>query len=409
MSEYYDPHVIMGLTYKVILVDRKSRTVTAQLPNGSTAVLTGLDGKLPGRGDIIFVSEEYWEIISDSAWLCTDTIAIVRAILDDKRIIVESNYSIKATNNPKDLDVELGNTIEYNDIDGIVGIISRKPIKGQVFTDSMDTPDGYLYEKSTEGFTFDDFGGYPEVVARAQELIRNQLENRPFLDAMKVRPIRGILLTGPPGTGKTFLARIIAQESKANFFLVNGPTVVSKWLGEAENTLRQIFDAAKKSENGAIIFFDEIDSIAADRSGDTHEASKKLVAQLLTLMDGFNENDGNVVVIAATNRADSLDPAIRRPGRFDWEIEFGQPTIKDRLEILLKSIARHSTSLDLPVTDVVKLTDGWAAAELVLIIAEAGQIAASDKRKKISAEDFAQGYERVAVKIEKKLRREDAE
>ena len=122
-------------------------------------------------------------------------------------------------------------------------------------------------------------------------------------------------------------------------------------------------------------------------------------------MDGFDENDGKVIVIAATNRADSLDPAIRRPGRFDWEIEFGQPTAHDRFEILSKAIAKHKTSINLPVSDVVGLTEGWAAAELVLIIAEAGQIAAGDRRREISAEDFAQGFERVAVKIQRHLRK----
>lgn len=406
MSEYYDPEVATGQTYKVILVDDDSRTVTALLANGSTATIRGLNGVLPERGDVIFVSDSGWETISSDAWFSKNTIAVVREVLADNRVVVETSYEIKAIINPMNIGIEVGNTIEYNDIDGLVSIISEKTIKNRFLaTDSIDNSGDYLYEKSTDGFTFNDFGGYPDVVSRAKELIQNQLENRPFLDKMKVRPIRGILLTGPPGTGKTFLARIIAQESNAKFFLVNGPTVVSKWLGETENTLRQIFEAAKKSDEGAIIFFDEIDSIAADRSGDTHEASKKLVAQLLTLMDGFDENDGNIVVIAATNRAESIDPAIRRPGRFDWEIEFDEPTANDRFEILQKSIARHKTSPILPVLEVVELTDGWAAADLVLIIAEAGQIAAGDKRSEISAEDFVQGYERVATKNDKKLKR----
>lgn len=397
MNEYYDPEVVKGQVYRVVLVDHGSETVTVEFPNGLVGKITGLDGDLPERGEIIFVHDNGWEVMPDDVWFTNNTIAVVRQVLDDGRLIVEANYVLKMATNPKGLNIAPGNTIEYNDFDGIVSIIGYKPIKGGVLaSDEQEPLDRYLYEKAAEGYKFDDFGGYPEVVARARELIQNQLENRPFLDAMKVRPIRGILLTGAPGTGKTFLARIIAQESEAKFFLVNGPTIVSKWLGETENTLRRIFDAAKSSEKGAIIFFDEIDSIAADRSGDTHEASKKLVAQLLTLMDGFDENDGKVIVIAATNRAESLDPAIRRPGRFDWEIEFGQPTAQDRCEILFKAVAKHKVSLGLPITDVVQLTEGWAAAELVLIIAEAGQIAASDKRNEISAEDFAQGYERVA-------------
>lgn len=402
MDDIHELNVEVGNIYKVISTENESRIVTAQQANGSIATITGLVGALPERGEIIFVSNNGWSVKPDNTWVSTDKTAVVREILKDKRVLIETNSSIDTISNPKNLSIKRGNTIEYNLISGIVSILNDKPIRLTLLrNEELDTSDDYLYEKSTEGFTFDNFGGYPQVVSRAKELIRNQLENRPYLDEMKVRPIRGILLTGPPGTGKTFLAKIIAQESKASFFLVNGPTIISKWLGETENTLRQIFDAAKKSENGAIIFFDEIDSIAADRSGDTHEASKKLVAQLLTLMDGFDENDGNVVVIAATNRASSLDPAIRRPGRFDWEIEFGAPTQQDRREILEKSVARHKAETNLPIADVVMLTDDWSAADLVLIIAEAGQIAAGDKRTSISAEDFAQGYERVAAKIKK--------
>lgn len=400
MSEYADPNVFSGNKYKVISTDHVDRKLTAQLPNGSTAQIAGLDGNLPERGEVIFVGEDYWEILPREAWITQNAIAIVREIHDDGRVILEVDYSLKFALNPQNHQIEPNYTVEFNDIDGIVGVLSEKPIRARVNpSESEDTSDAYLFEKSTEALSFSDFGGYHDVVSRTRELIRNQLENRKYLSDMKVRPIRGLLLTGPPGTGKTFLARIIAQESQAKFYLVNGPTVVSKWLGETENTLRQIFDAAKKCPNGAIIFFDEIDSIAADRSGDTHEASKKLVAQLLTLMDGFDEDDGNVVVIAATNRAESLDPAIRRPGRFDWEIKFGIPTLDDRVEILMKAVARHTAAANLPIADVVTLTEGWSAAELVLIIAEAGQIAASDKRSQISAEDFAQGYERVAARL----------
>lgn len=408
MEDSFVTEVETGLIFKVIFNDLHTGTVTAQLPNGNTSIINDLNSDILKRGDVIFIDNaNKWKIMPKDVWISSNTIGIVKKILKDGRILVDSNYTLKTTVNLQELDLIIGSTIEYNEIDGIQAIISEKPIKSNgLQSEAEDTSGDYLYEKSAEGYTFENFGGYPEVISRARELIQNQLENRPFLDAMNVRPIRGILLTGPPGTGKTFLARIIAQESNAKFFLVNGPTIVSKWLGESENTLRQIFDAAKQSENGAIIFFDEIDSIAADRSGDTHEASKKLVAQLLTLMDGFNENDGNVVVIAATNRADALDPAIRRPGRFDWEIKFGNPTIEDRYQILLKSVARHKTATNLPIIEIVELTDGWSAAELGLIIVEAGQIAAADKRYEIAAEDFAQGFEMVSSQLQKILDRE---
>lgn len=407
MNEFNENDLAIGVICKVISVDHQNCKIIVRTANEKTLTITDLENTLPESGDILFVTETSWDRVERTAWPNNNRIAVVMQLLDDGRVVVEANYIVSFLKNPKDLKLERGYTVEHNDIDGIVDVISEKPIQRDILNfEADDTSEDYLIDDSKADYNFDDFGGYSDVVTRVRELIKNQIENREYLDAMKVRPIRGVLMTGPPGTGKTFLARIIAKHTGAKFFLVNGPTVVSKWLGQSESTLRQIFEAALKSKKGAIIFFDEIDSIAADRSGDTHEASKKLVAQLLTLMDGFDENDGHVIVIAATNRADSLDPAITRPGRFDWEIEFGLPNLRDRLEILLKSVARHKTANDLPIPEVVANTDGWSAAELVLIIAEAGQIAASDKRREIAAEDFAQGFERVATRLLKKTKKE---
>lgn len=398
---------MFGTLHKVVFTDHENRVVHALLANGTSVRLRGLGGVLPDRGVTILLGNERWEIVPSEVWLDSNAIAIVREVQDDGRVVIETNYQIKMIANPSEVPVHSGNTIEFNDFDGILSVVSEKPLVSKGFSvEREDESHKYLVAKSKNGLSFDDFGGYPDVVSRARELIQNQLDNRQYLDAMKVRPIRGILLTGPPGTGKTFLARIIAQESDAEFYLVNGPTVISKWLGDTESTLREIFDAAVKSVNGAIIFFDEIDSIAADRSGDTHEASKKLVAQLLTLMDGFDEKKGKIIVIAATNRPETLDPALKRPGRFDWEIEFGIPTKSDRLEILHKSINRHKTASDIPIVEILDLTEGWSAAELVSIIAEAGQVAANDKRSEIAAEDFAQGYERVAKKFLSRVKSE---
>lgn len=407
MNEFHETDLANGVICKVISVDSQRGKLIVRTANDRTLTITDLENTLPESGDILFVTETSWERTESNAWTNQNQIAVVMQLLDDGRVVVEANYVISLLKNPNCVELERGYTVEHSDIDGIIRVISEKPIQRDILNrDKEDTSEDYLVDDSKAEYSFDDFGGYADVVSRVRELIRNQIENREYLDAMKVRPIRGVLMTGPPGTGKTFLARIIAKHTGAQFFLVNGPTVVSKWLGQSESTLRQIFEAALKSENGAIIFFDEIDSIAADRSGDTHEASKKLVAQLLTLMDGFDENDGHVIVIAATNRADSLDPAITRPGRFDWEIEFGLPDLGDRFEILLKSIARHQTANDLPITEVAAKTDGWSAAELVLIIAEAGQIAASDKRQELAAEDFVQGFERVATRQLKKTKKE---
>uniref|UniRef100_A0A183CR73 AAA domain-containing protein n=1 Tax=Globodera pallida TaxID=36090 RepID=A0A183CR73_GLOPA len=249
-----------------------------------------------------------------------------------------------------------------------------------------------------------DFGGYPSVVSRAKELIETQLERHAELEAIGARPVKGILFTGPPGTGKTHLAKIIANQSGANFYDISGPAIVSKWVGDTEGLLRKIFDHASSNDSGkSIIFFDEIDSIAESRTGDSHEASRRLVAQFLTLMDGFDTKNNATVVIAATNRADALDPALTRPGRFDWEIEFGLPTVLDRLEILKIGPRRIRCSDDLPLIDIAIRSHDWSAARLTSIWTEAALIAASDKRAKIAGEDLAQAYERVAHRPERKI------
>jgi len=244
------------------------------------------------------------------------------------------------------------------------------------------------------------------VVKRVRELIETQFRSRKYLDEIGAHPLKGVLFSGPPGTGKTHLARIIAHVSKADFYLISGPSIVSKWVGDTEETLRKIFEAAIESKTGrAIIFFDEIDSIAERRTGESHEASKRLVAQLLTLMDGFEDKGRSVVVIAATNRVGTLDPALMRSGRFDWEIEFGTPTFSDRLEILHVGAKKLKTSKGLPLKEIAELTEGWSAAELTSLWSEAALIAAGDARGIIAAEDIAQACERV-TKRPKRLKGE---
>jgi transitional endoplasmic reticulum ATPase len=192
------------------------------------------------------------------------------------------------------------------------------------------------------------------------------------------------------------LARLIASQAGARFYAISGPTIFSKWYGESEAVLRRIFaDAAERQPS--IIFFDEIDSVAVRRDQEAHEASKRVVAQLLTLMDGF-ESNANVIVIAATNRRDAIDEALLRPGRFDWEIEFRMPGADDRLPILERAGHSVATRGVLPLALIASLTDGWSAAELALVWSEAALLAAVDDRKAIVGEDLLGGYERVAIR-----------
>jgi transitional endoplasmic reticulum ATPase len=383
---------------KVARADGASGQVHARQLDGRYLWFTVNNGMVPEKSDVILLYDNHWEPAPHELWpVHNRAIAIVRYVTDDGNVVIEEGVSLRQVANPRSLAIAPGNTVELDD-DGVAAIISDTPMRSQHFDrEPADIEAEFRVFTDGNGPSFADFGGYPEVVERARKLIDTQMLRQKELKAIGARPVKGVLFTGPPGTGKTHLARIIAHESGANFYLVSGPTVVSKWVGDSEDTLRKIFEAAESSESGrAIIFFDEIDSIAERRSGDTHEASRRLVAQLLTLMDGFGRDGVNVVVIAATNRADALDPALTRPGRFDWEIEFGMPTLDDRYQILEVGTRQLRTSGILPLEDLAQLTNGWSAAQLSSIWAEAALLAAAEGRDSITAEDAAQAYERAA-------------
>lgn len=243
--------------------------------------------------------------------------------------------------------------------------------------------------------TFDDFGGFAKIVERAKELIELPLERHEALANIGARPIKGVLFTGPPGTGKTMLARIIANKAGAQFYEVSGPEIMSKWYGQSEELVRKIFDDAARQRR-AIIVFDEIDSLASQRSDASHEASRRIVGQLLASMDGFT-SDMNVVVIATTNRPQDIDLALRRPGRFDWEINFPLPSRQDREAILIASARRHTVGENLPHALIAEKTESWSPAELTAIWSEAALLAVADHRKRLFAEDYLGGFERVSA------------
>lgn len=393
---------IVGQLFKVLRVDHDDDTIHIQTQKGQVgrvSNLSNIDGVEPGA--IILVGQDAWEFAPEELWQESTQIATARHLLEDGAVLVDNGIgSFQRVANPRSVAARVGNVVEYTDAQGLLAVISERPIKSSLLGDDTENAESeYLRGKVGEGPNFGDFGGYPHVVARAKELIETQLNRQRQLENIGARPIKGILFTGQPGTGKTHLARIIARESNAQFYAISGPEIVSKWLGDTEGTLRKIFDAATNSESGrSIIFFDEIDSIAEKRSSDSHEASKRLVAQLLTLMDGFDNKGKSVIVIAATNRVDALDPALTRPGRFDWEIEFGLPTRSDRYAILKVAGAHLKTAADLPLEDVAILTEGWSAAELTFIWTEAALLAVGDGREEVASEDFVQAFERIALR-----------
>jgi len=182
------------------------------------------------------------------------------------------------------------------------------------------------------GVTYEDIGGLKEELQKVREIIELPLKYPELFQRLGIEPPKGVLLHGPPGTGKTLIAKAVANEIGASFYTINGPEIMSKFYGESEQRLREIFEEAKEN-SPSIIFIDEIDAVAPRRDEVTGEVERRVVAQLLTLMDGLEER-GQVVVIGATNRIDAVDPALRRPGRFDREIEIGVPDREGRFEVL---------------------------------------------------------------------------
>jgi transitional endoplasmic reticulum ATPase len=220
----------------------------------------------------------------------------------------------------------------------VVFVALKTEPKGPVIMDEStrviyrDHPVRGFEKVGKAGVTYEDIGGLKEELQKVREIIELPLKYPELFKRLGIEPPKGVLLYGPPGTGKTLIAKAVANEIGASFFTINGPEIMSKFYGESEQRLREIFEEAKQNAP-SIIFIDEIDSIAPRREDVTGEVERRVVAQLLTLMDGLEER-GQVIVIGATNRIDAVDPALRRPGRFDREIEIGVPDREGRFEIL---------------------------------------------------------------------------
>lgn len=221
--------------------------------------------------------------------------------------------------------------------------------------------------------SYEDIGGLSDQLSRVREIIELPLKHPELFERLGIKPPKGVLLHGPPGTGKTLIARAVANESGANFYSINGPEIMSKYYGQSEQKLREIFMKAEESEP-SIIFIDEIDSIAPKREEVQGEVERRVVAQLLTLMDGLKER-GHVIVIGASNRIEAVDPALRRPGRFDREINIGVPDKNGRKEIL----SIHTRGMPMGMDDdkknefleeVANLTYGFVGADLAALARE---------------------------------------
>lgn len=223
--------------------------------------------------------------------------------------------------------------------------------------------------KGVPRVSYEDIGGLKNEVQKVREMIELPLRHPEIFDRIGIEAPKGVLLHGPPGTGKTLLAKAVANETNANFYSISGPEIMSKFYGESEERLREIFKEAEENAP-SIIFIDEIDSIAPKREEVSGDVEKRVVSQLLTLMDGI-QSRGKLVVIGATNRPNAIDPALRRPGRFDREIDIGIPDEQGRLDILLIHSRGMPLTEDVNLESIAKVTHGFVGADLEALSKEA--------------------------------------
>lgn len=395
MTDYVDEvevHVSEGRFARITHTSDSPPTVYFMFLDGTTGHATS-DDPIPFEKDtIVFISGSSMRPAPNEVWNPDPQIAVVRLKLDDITVVDTGGRWMDVPTVPT-VDYERGNTVHVTK-DGVVRKLDDEPLR---LIEAPDLTPSVVAKFRIPGpeESFDSLGGLDDVIDRAKELIEVPLEHGDVLEKIGARPVRGVLFTGPAGTGKTLFARIMAAKSGAEFYLINGPEIMSKWYGQSEELLRMIFADARKQRS--IVFFDEIDSVAGRRTDTAHEASNRVVATLLTELDGFSASEHQLMVLATTNRPEDVDEALRRPGRLDWQIEFRLPDESGRTDILRKTAVGKRIADDLPFEAIASQSDGWSGAELTSIWTEAALLAVQDARDQIEIEDFLGGWERAAT------------
>ncbi len=252
-------------------------------------------------------------------------------------------------------------------------------------------------EEAVPEVTYEDIGGLTDEVKKIREMVELPLKHPEIFDKLGIEPPKGVLLHGPPGTGKTLLAKAVANESEAHFILLNGPEIMSKFYGESEKKIRDIFEDAEKNAP-SIVFIDEVDAIAPKREEVQGEVERRVVSQLLTMMDGLKSR-GRIIVIGATNRINSIDPALRRPGRFDRELEISVPDKKSRLNILKIHTRNMPLHKQVNLEVLAGKTHGFVGADLSALTKEAAMNVLRKLLPELKLEDDAAIPQEVLDKI----------
>ncbi len=252
----------------------------------------------------------------------------------------------------------------------VVNVTPNQPVRITENTEvSLNSKVVEISEDNLPEINYEDIGGLGDEIKKIREMVEIPMKHPEIFEKLGIVPPRGVLLHGPPGTGKTLLAKAVANESESNFILLNGPEIMSKFYGESEKKIRDIFEEAEKNAP-TIIFIDELDAIAPKREEVTGEVERRVVSQILTLMDGLKSR-GKVIVIGATNRVNAIDPALRRPGRFDREIEVGVPRKEGRLQILKIHTRGMPLTKTVKLEELASITHGFVGADIEALAKEA--------------------------------------
>lgn len=364
-------------------------------------------------GDVVRVeprsygSDEYRAVavVKEGGWDFGNPVAVVEQVFDDTMMV--STEDREMTIDRPNVSIEEGYTVELTKANTFRQVLDKEPVEVGSSTevnvnlpgdDGEGREPGLFQPERVENVSFDEVVGLLSAKERLKEAVVLPMEKPDKVDEFDLDERFGILFYGPPGTGKTMLAKAAANEWGLSdlFFHIGGPEIVSKYYGESERQIRDVFDAAEQraaeAEMPAVVFIDELDSIVPRRDR-ADKTERRIVAQFLSELDGL-EDRGDIIVIGATNLIEVIDPAVRRPGRFDEEIEFTLPERAERVEILKV----HSS--DMPVGDdvdferIAQQTEGWSGADLKSIVKKAGFLAVKEDRSEVSHEDLVIALER---------------
>jgi transitional endoplasmic reticulum ATPase len=343
--------------------------------------------------DVLINIDGTWYNGTDEDWTEKERIGVVTTI-EPEKVIVQADGGLVSLTVPEGMELKKDYTVRFNEQNRVRSVAATTPVRAAPI--ELDRDDGFdaatVRTTPDPALSWEQFAGFPDIIAEARELTATQLnaQARAQLAAMRVPQLRGLVFAGPPGTGKTHLAQIMAARSGAALYLVTAASLGGRLVGESEGRLEAIYADASKQDL-SIVFIDEIDVMTKSRDSE-YDSASRLVNVFLTNMDGGTTRT-NVVTIGTTNRVDEIDRALRRPGRFDREITFRHPDGSDRLAILRAREPDTAGTLDDEY--VAANTDGWSAADLQSVWQHAGELAVTAGRTSIHNDHFLIGFERA--------------